>query len=177
MPRIVLAALVVPVALSCATSSPVTPPGAGTRTEEAALVGPPQVAWADMTRPQRGKYMKEVVTPKMKALFQAYDPDQFATFGCKTCHGKDAKARHFEMPAPDLPTLPATQAAFHQLALEQPQVMKFMGEQVKPQMAALLGLEEENPQSPKPNTFGCSNCHVVAEGAQPQAEGESAHPH
>src|SRR5436190_19288672 len=55
----------------------------------AGVVGPPQVAWKDMTKEQKGKFMKAAVLPKMKANFQAYDAETYKKFDCRTCHGKD----------------------------------------------------------------------------------------
>jgi hypothetical protein len=127
------------------------------------VTGPPR-PWKDMTVPQRAKYMKEVVTPKMKATFQAHDDGLFAKFGCETCHGKDAKANKFKMPSADIHSLPGTPEAF-QAALKEkpswPKWTKFMSEQVEPQMAALLGLPEFNPQKPEAGGFSCGNCHTI----------------
>jgi hypothetical protein len=42
-------------------------------------------------------------------------------------------------------------------------------------MAALLGLEEIDMRNPKPDAFGCKNCHAMGEaaGARPPAAGGS----
>jgi cytochrome c553 len=121
--------------------------------------GPP-VPWRQMAKDQKGKYMKEVVMPKMQALFAAHDPEEFGTITCKTCHGEDGKERGFEMPSPSLYVLPATAAEFAALREKHPKMMKFMGEVVKPQMAALLGLPEFKPDAPQPDAFGCKACHT-----------------
>ena len=150
--------------LSCASQSAAT---TGAPTEQqpapaaAAPVGPPQVAWADMTKPQRGQYMAAVVMPRMKALFRSFDEKEFAEMNCKTCHGQDAKDRGFEMPNPGLFALPSTQEGWGALAKDKGQWMQFMSQQVKPQMAALLGVKEYEPQNPQPGTFGCNGCHPV----------------
>jgi hypothetical protein len=122
--------------------------------------GPPQV-WKDMTAEQRGKYMKEVVTPKMKVAFQQFDADAFKKFGCDTCHGKQAKARKFKMPNPDIYALPGTPEAFAPVMEKKPKMVKFMAEVVKPQMAALLGLPEFEPKKPEAGGFGCHGCHTI----------------
>jgi hypothetical protein len=114
-----------------------------------------------MTKEQRGKFMKDVVMPKMKPVFTAFDAKEFAKFECKTCHGDGVADRSFKMPSPSTGELPTTQEGFADLMKDKPEWVKFMGEQVKPQMAALLGIEEYNPQAPKPGTFGCYNCHVA----------------
>jgi hypothetical protein len=105
--------------------------------------------------------MNKVVVPKMKPLFQSFDAKKFAEFNCKTCHGEDAKDRKFKMPAPSIFALPDTPAGFGALMKEKPEWVKFMGEQVKPQMAALLGVKEMDPKKPEPGTFGCYACHPV----------------
>jgi hypothetical protein len=128
--------------------------------EEESVVGPPDVAWKDMTKDQRARFMKAVVMPKMKGLFQAFDAKHFEGFTCKTCHGPGLDDKSFEMPNPELPRLPATPEGFQALMKEEPQWVKFMGEQVKPQMATLLGLPEVDPQHPDPGAFGCGNCHA-----------------
>src|SRR3954466_10799023 len=79
-------------------SSPARAAGAGA--PAAKVVGPPEVAWKDMTKDQKMKFMKAVVTPKMKVTFQKFDPKMFEKFNCGTCHGKDAKDREFKMPNP-----------------------------------------------------------------------------
>jgi hypothetical protein len=132
------------------------------------LVGPPEVAWKDMTPQQRGRYMKEVVTPKMKVTFQEYDADLFKKFDCGTCHGKDAKARKFKMPGPDIHALPATPDAFKAAMAKKPswpKWTKFMGEKVEPQMANILGVPMFDWKKPEAGGFGCKNCHML-EGAE-----------
>jgi hypothetical protein len=126
----------------------------------AKVVGPPEVAWKDMTAEQKGKYMKEVVMPKMKPAFQAFDADEFKKFGCPTCHGDKAKQKKFKMPNADLPELPGDQAGFATLMEKKPKMMKFMGETVKPEMAKLLGLPEFDPKKPEAGGFSCGNCHT-----------------
>ncbi len=49
-----------------------------------------------------------------------------------------------------------------------------MGREVRPRMAALLGLEEIDMRNPKPDAFGCRNCHAMgaaAESKMPAAGG------
>ena len=121
--------------------------------------GPPQ-PWKDMTAEQRGKYMKEVVVPKMKVAFQEFDGDEYKKFGCQTCHGKQAKAKKFKMPNPDIFVLPATAAEFAPLMEKKQKAMNFMRNTVKPQMAALLGMPEFDPKKPDAGGFGCTGCHT-----------------
>jgi hypothetical protein len=136
------------------------PAGAAPAAADEPVVGPPQVAWKDMTKEQKGKFMKAAVMPKMKAAFQTFDPDLFAKFTCQTCHGKDPKARGFKMPSPDLFVLPSTPAEFAPLMEKKGKWMKFMGETVKPTMAGLLGLPNYDHKAPVPGAFGCGGCHT-----------------
>lgn len=131
------------------------PPAAETKPS-----GPPR-PWKEMTPEQRGKYMKDVVLPKMRVTFQQFDSEEFKKVGCDTCHGKDAKGRKFKMPNPDIFALPSTPAGFAPLMEKKAKMMKFMGETVKPQMAALLGMPEFNPKQPDAGGFGCTGCHTV----------------
>src|SRR4051812_25055230 len=125
----------------------------------AKVAGPPK-PWKEMTGEQRGKYMKDVVVPKMRAAFQEFDAHEFKKVGCDTCHGKEAKARKFKMPNPDIYVLPANAAGFGELREKKPKLMKFMGEVVKPQMAALLGMPEFDPKKREAGGFGCTGCHT-----------------
>lgn len=141
-------------------AAPAQPPPAGESAAAPAIVGPPQAAWKDMTKEQRGKYMGAVVLPRMRELFRSFDGEKYAAIGCGTCHGKDARARAFEMPNPEIMPLPATQEDWGKVMQEKPEMLKFMGEKVKPEMAKLLGVPEYNPQNPQPGAFGCSVCHT-----------------
>jgi hypothetical protein len=124
------------------------------------VVGPPTTAWKDMTKEQKGKFMKEVVVPKMKPAFQAFDGEEFKKFDCATCHGSKGKARGFKMPSPQIYALPDSKEGFEALMKKKPKWIEFMGMTVKPQMAALLGQPEFNPEKPEAGGFGCQNCHT-----------------
>jgi hypothetical protein len=153
-------AIVVLAGAAACAGSPASPPA-----------GPqaPAKAWKDMTRPERGQYMGEVVLPRMKALLQSFDAQHFAVVDCATCHGPGAEDRTFRMPNEALSRLPDNAAGFQALAREKPEWMRFMAGQVRPQMAALLGKEEVDMRNPKPDAFGCRNCHVLgdASGSRP----------
>lgn len=113
-----------------------------------------------MTKEQRGKYMAAVVLPKMREVFRTFNGEKYAAIGCGTCHGKEARARHFEMPNPEIMPLPATQEDWGKVMQEKPDMLKFMGETVKPEMAKLLGVPEYAPQNPQPGALGCTACHT-----------------
>ena len=144
-------------ASACASQSGAT----GAKSDDEAVVGPPQVSWKNMTKKQKGKFMEKVVVPKMEPLFQAFKPDDYKTFDCKTCHGKGADDETFKMPNPDIEALPKSQEGWAKLKEHHPDWLKFVGEEVKPKMAALLGLPEFNPKDPQPGTVGCSACHTT----------------
>src|SRR3954467_10983130 len=124
----------------------------------AKVVGPPEVAWKDMTKDQKMKFMKAVVTPKMKVTFQKFDPKMFEKFNCGTCHGKDAKDREFKMPNPkaDIHPLPDTPQEFQALMAKKPtwpKWLKFMKDEVDPQVAGLLNVTMFDPKKPNPADF------------------------
>jgi hypothetical protein len=145
--------------------APAAAPAQAGAPESKKVVGPPEVAWKDMTGEQRGRWMKVMVTPKMKTIFQEFDSKTFAKFDCTSCHGKDPRARKFKMPNADITPLPPTPAAFQAMMQKKPtwpKWTKFMGEKVEPQMAALLGMPAFDPKKPDPNAFGCRGCHTVS---------------
>ena len=49
----------------------------GVHLAEGKTVGPPEVAWKDMTFNQKSAYMKAAVEPTMKPIFQAFDAKVF----------------------------------------------------------------------------------------------------
>ncbi|HEY1551450.1 MAG TPA: hypothetical protein VGG28_26655 [Kofleriaceae bacterium] len=111
--------------------------------------------WEAMTHEQRVDYMKHTVVPTMKPLFQKFDAKHYANFGCKTCHGKDPKASKFKMPNGDLPKLDFVAL---KAGKQKPEIAKWMGEVVKPQMAKLMHEPEYTEANPK--GFGCLECHM-----------------
>ena len=111
--------------------------------------------WEAMTHEQRMDYMKKTVVPTMKPLFQQFDAKHYANFNCKTCHGKDPKGSKYKMPNGDLPKL---DFAALKAGKQKPQIAKWMGEVVKPQMAKLMHEPEYSESNPK--GFGCLECHM-----------------
>jgi hypothetical protein len=134
-------------------AAPAGPPAA-----TSAVVGPPQVPWASLNDEQKKTFMKAVVFPKMRDVFQAFDAKRYANFNCTTCHGDGAADGSFKMPNARLPKLPATPEGFAKLAAEKPTATEFMMKQVKPAMAVLLGMPEFTPQNQ--SGFGCMHCHT-----------------
>ncbi|HVZ85601.1 MAG TPA: hypothetical protein VHG72_01430 [Polyangia bacterium] len=122
------------------------------------------INWDKMSEADRKKYMKTKVLPEMKKLFSAYDK-KYKDMTCMTCHGSKAAENKFKMPTPELPKLPAPtdRAGFMALQQKKPDVVKFMGTQVKPAVANLLNLDEWAPSNPK--GFGCYGCHTTEASA------------
>lgn len=112
-------------------------------------------AWSDdLSQAQKAAFMKAYVVPGMAPLFQAFDATKHADFGCATCHGPEGKD-----PKAFLPKLIFKDNQLTAFA-EQPEMAKFMAEQVSPKMASILG---KAPYDPATHTgFGCTGCHAVS---------------
>jgi hypothetical protein len=178
-PRVVTRAawLLVPVAyvLACASNQSAPPeapapaapsasaaPAAPAPSESAAAVAAPTtgpINWDSMSKQQRGAYMKEVVMPKMKEVFVAFDAKKYGDMKCNTCHGSGATNGSFAMPNPELPKLPSDMSKFKEWAAKKPQMTEFMLKHVKPEMAKLLNEPEYDPATKK--GFGCGECHTM----------------
>ena len=113
-----------------------------------------------MVKDQRIDYMKSVVLPRMKQAFTNFSPDRFSKMNCVTCHGDSAADGSFKMPNPNLPKLPSAPDGFKQLAQERPAAMEFMKGEVKPKMAAMLGMPDWSPETK--SGFACMDCHTAA---------------
>lgn len=147
----------------------------GVHLAQGKTVGPPEVAWKDMTFKQKKAYMKAAVTPTMKPILQAFDAKEFKTFNCTTCHGKDGEARKFKMPGNDVHPLPNTKEAFEaKLKTEPtwPKFTEFMAQKVEPAMGKLLDVPVFDPKKPVEGAFSCAACHKL-EGAKPDAKPEA----
>ena len=115
--------------------------------------------WDEMSWDDRKQHMMHEVTPKMADLFRGLAPEHYAEFNCVTCHGPGAKQGEFDMPSPSLPKLPPG-GDFAKLMETKPDVMKFMGERVVPEMAALLDTAPYDPSTGE--GFGCYGCHQAS---------------
>ena len=157
-----LAGLLAVAAVACAETTATAPaPATAPAAAPAAASAAKEIAWADMNKNQRLEYMKSVVAPRMKQVFVNFSPDRFSKMNCVTCHGDSATEGTFKMPNPKLPKLPNSPDGFKQLAGERPAVMEFMKNEVKPKMAALLGMPEYDPETK--SGFGCIACHTMAQ--------------
>jgi hypothetical protein len=153
MPRMKLVLLV---ALLAACGSK---PTSSTTPTEGAKVALPDVPFDQLDHDQRMEFMKTVVFPTMKPLFQNHDAKKFAVFQCETCHGKGAADGHFDMPNAELPKL-----NFGDMSKFKKEDIEWMGKDIKPTMAKLLKLPEYTPENPK--GFGCLECHTAAEASK-----------
>jgi len=141
----------------------------GGRLASGKAVGPPEIAWKDMTYAQKKAYMKAAVTPTMKPIFQAFDAKKFKSFDCTTCHGHDGADRKFKMPSNDIHPLPNTPEGFQAKLKTEPTWPKwteFMAKQVEPAMGKLLDVPVFDPKKPVEGAFGCAKCHKL-EAAKP----------
>ncbi len=141
----------------------------GVRPASGKTVGPPEVAWKDLSFAQKKDYMKAAVMPAMKPLFRSFDAKEFKSFTCATCHGQDAADRKFKMPSNDIHPLPNTPEAFQAKLKAEPSWPKwtdFMAHKVEPTMGKLLDLPVFDPKNPVKGAFSCGNCHRL-EAAKP----------
>ena len=136
-------------------------PAAPAASESAAAAPEPAgpITWDAMSKEQRGAYMKQVVLPKMKEVFVAFDAKKYGDMKCNTCHGSGAINGSFTMPNPELPKLPSDMSKFKEWAAKKPQMTEFMLKHVKPEMAKLLNEPEYDPATK--TGFGCGACHTM----------------
>jgi hypothetical protein len=140
---------------------------AGVRPAFGKPVGPPEVAWKEMTFQQKKAYMKAAITPTMKPVFQTFDAKKFKTFSCVTCHGRDGADRKYKMPSNDIHPLPNTPAAFQAKLKSEPTWPKwteFMSQKVEPAMGKLLDIPVFDPKKPVEGAFSCARCHKLQAG-------------
>lgn len=134
------------------------PEAEATTTGDEAVEAAP-IAWADMNHEQRAAFMHDTVVPEMRALFQEHDPERFADFGCRTCHGENAREVGFQMPNGVAPLNPASMGALFGSEDPMPQLMV---QRVWPRMAELLGEAPFDPETQQ--GFSCFDCHARDEG-------------
>lgn len=148
-----LLALTLVLASACGSksSTTTTPTDNGTGSATAAL---PDVPFEKLDHDQQIEFMKTKVVPTMEPIFKGHDATKYAEFGCKTCHGPGAEKGEFEMPQEGLPVLD-----FKDMSQYKKEDLEWMGNQVKPTMAKLLGEPEYTPENP--NGFGCVQCHTA----------------
>ncbi|HEU4729905.1 MAG TPA: hypothetical protein VFT22_18540 [Kofleriaceae bacterium] len=145
--------LAVVCAVLCAACGSKPPSDTTPKPAEGAVVVLPDVPFDQLDQDQRKEFMKQKVVPQMKVIFQNHDAKDFAGFGCKTCHGEEAKDGHFDMPNPKLPKL-----NFKDMSKYKKADLEWMNKEVEPTMAKILGMPVYSKENPK--GFGCLNCHT-----------------
>lgn len=163
--RLVVASALALVVAACGGSHPPAEPPA------------PRV-WKDMNARQREQYMKDVVMPRAREVFTAFDPS-FADMDCKTCHGPGADDKTFEMPNPDIRPLPNTPDAFMALMAKDDEVKRFtpfMVDKVEPMMAELLQVTVFDPRT-ETGEMSCEYCHTLVDDAGKVVPGKRREAH
>lgn len=129
---------------------------------------------------QREQYMKDVVMPRTKELFVAFDA-KYQTMDCKTCHGDGATDGSFEMPNAKIKPLPNTPEAFMAWVskdAEAARYSEFMATKLEPLMGELLQVTVFDPKT-KTGELSCANCHQLVDDkgqiVTPPARGEHDH--
>jgi hypothetical protein len=136
-------------AVAAAACGPKTAGGGG----DPALEAVPDVPFDQLNHDQKYTVMKHRVNPTMRTVFRRLDPERFADFDCRTCHGESVNRDEYHMPNEDLPKL-----NFADMSKYKQHYVEFMTNEVKPTMAKLLKLPEHTPENTE--GFGCLNCHT-----------------
>ena len=143
------------VAAACGSKTPTTTtPTGGDTGSGSATAALPDVPFDKLDHDQQIEFMKTKVVPAMEPLFKGHDATKYAEFGCKTCHGPGAEKGEFEMPNAGLPVLD-----FKDMSKFKKEDVEWMGKEIKPAMAKLLGEPEYTPENP--TGFGCGGCHNI----------------
>ena len=118
-------------------------------------------SYAEMNFEERALFMNDVVLPKMKATFSAFD-SKFGSLSCGSCHAEGVSSGTYRMPSSDLVRLPASEEEFHEYVKdpEHGRWAQFMMEKVWPEMAGLLKVKMYDPEHGIEG-FSCHNCHKV----------------
>lgn len=125
-------------------------------TAPAAEGGGDDLVWSDtMSDGKKAEFMKKKVMPAMSKTFQEFNAEKYKEFSCKTCHGAVFKPH----PVDALPELHLKDGKLAE-ADEHPEMTKFMGEKVSPQMAEIFGKKPYDPATGE--GFGCGGCHKIA---------------
>lgn len=115
------------------------------------------VPWAQMDHAARHAHMQSVVLPRMRTVFQRFDSERFADFGCGTCHGDGMADGTYAMPNPNLPTLDHA-GVYKTHRKESPEITRFMWKEVQSELGQSLGVTWG------PNgTIDCKSCHPVVD--------------
>ena len=110
--------------------------------------------FSDLSGPQKQAFMKNEFMPAFAKIMQKVDATKYAEIKCSHCHGKDAMANKYKMPAGIKPLDPKKMPPQGKYP-----VADAMYKEVVPQLRALLGAEKYDPKTGK--GFGCFSCHGV----------------
>jgi hypothetical protein len=138
--------------------------GSSSTTAKAPAEPAKPLTWNEMDATQRETFMKEVVMPKTKEAFVAFDP-KYASMDCKTCHGDGATDGTFEMPNPKIKPLPNTPEAFMAWVskdAEAGRYAQFMATTLEPLMGELLQVTVFDPKT-ETGELSCSTCHQLVD--------------
>ncbi len=137
----------------------------------APVKGPPK-PWAEMTGEERSSYMSGTVVPTMEPLFQRFDSERYAKFGCRTCHDEDS----FHMPATSKYALyPTGTPQQEEMVAKHRPTTVFMFNEVLPTMQTLMGAPDYDEATG--SGFSCFSCHPKGDsGEEPAANPAAADP-
>lgn len=119
-------------------------------------LGTPGIPWTEKTPKQRLDFMGAVFFPDMRKRFEGHSAQRFRGFRCQTCHGPDMKERNYAMPSSAVFPLDPERPYEDALAYD-PEVTRFMAEDVVPAAAKLLGTRPYDPTTGE--GLGCPACH------------------
>jgi cytochrome c553 len=124
--------------------APATPPAANASpaTED---------TWSTLSWEDRHVQMTFLVLPVMARHWQAFEKTKYPELTCTRCHGKDAEARDYKMPSPDLAPLDARMQSAHAGDAKVERVAAFMRDEVMPSVIELLDAD--------PAKVTCFTCH------------------
>ncbi len=111
--------------------------------------------------------MVQHVLPAATELFSSWRPEEYADFGCETCHGADAASRDWALPNPGIITLYPTGTVGQQEVLHQyTEASTFMFSRLVPATQTLLGAADYDPATHQ--GFSCFTCHPSAAADDPR---------
>ncbi|MEM9068524.1 MAG: hypothetical protein AAGE52_08455 [Myxococcota bacterium] len=145
------------------------PTTSGVRPRDESSYPTPPGDWEAMSLEERGQYMGQVVLPYFREIFQEYDGERYASFGCQTCHGANMNERNFAMPNPDiLPLHDSGTPEQRQMVEDHPTMVRFMFNHVVPAARSAVGGDPYDAETGE--GFGCYDCHTHAERSSPAAK-------
>lgn len=109
--------------------------------------------WEQLNPGERDEFMERLFSPVMGEHFRDFDPETYAVFVCATCHGPDAEASDYAMPA-DLAPIGLGDVPVDEIEdPERREVALWMDEVILPEMGRLFEQELTLEGS------SCLDCH------------------